>query len=255
MLPFIVVFCICTFFVIRHLPSFLTASTRSHLLHLRQLFSDEEHTILLLFPDKNLPCKTYYRGLINARPIRCNLRARDMCHYIHHDQSKTSLMKLLEALRAAIKVDICIYRFTLDKMADFLIDLSKLGTKVRIIADEENYDNTQIPKLQQANIEVRRKKTNSTSDDRRPLMHNKFVIIDKKTCFLGSFNWTVQAVTKNHEAIIKTSEPTIVEPLLIRFEEMWLSLAPLQQRVNENGLRRPPLQQHVNENGITFISY
>lgn len=171
---------------------------------------------------------SYYQTLIRGRSIRCF--KRKTCTYSHEDEPKTSLMRILDALSGAKRIDLCIFRFSLEPLADFLIEKHKLGTIIRVICDAGRFssEKDQIPKLIEAGIEVRERRRNQDDEgdplNRRPLMHNKFVLIDDKTCFLGSFNWTYSATLKNHETILRNSEPQIIRPLRRKFLEIWNSI-------------------------------
>lgn len=133
-------------------------------------------------------------------------------------------MKVMSTLGSAKQIDLCMYRFTLKQIADLLIKLKNRGTKIRIITDNarEHIDNNQIPRLRQSGIEVREKEPQEGMDDHsRPLMHNKFVIVNNKCCLLGSFNWTYAGVTRHHESVIKSYEPNVVRPLIEKFNQIW----------------------------------
>lgn len=119
------------------------------------------------------------------------------------------------------------YRFTLPQIGNLFENMKKNGTRIRIITDnaKDPVEGNQIPRLKAAGIEVREKENLGAIEDRsRPLMHNKFVIVDNKCCLLGSFNWTYAAVTKNQESVIKSHEKEIVGLLVRKFNQMWNDL-------------------------------
>lgn len=151
---------------------------------------------------------------------------------VHFGEEKTSLIKILESLTSARRIDLCMYLFTLSETAQFLIKLKRRGARVRVITDagRESMVNDQIPTLKAAGIEVREQPIDR-KENNRPLMHHKFVIIDDKICFMGSFNWTIQAVKKNYESVIKLYNPEIVKQFVREFNRLWNSLphqAPLR---------------------------
>lgn len=142
---------------------------------------------------------------------------------------KSSLIYILERLRGSKEIDLCMYRFTLQEASDVLIKLKNRGVAIRIITDKvtEDLKSDRIPVLQAAGIEVREMYHASHMTDReRPLMHNKFVIIDRKSCFSGSFNWTWKGLMKNEEMVIEIRGKTVVEPIVERFEKMWANYSP-----------------------------
>ena len=52
-------------------------------------------------------------------------------------------------------------------------------------------------------------------------MHHKFVIVDGYLLINGSFNWTRQAITGNHENILITDDSQLVRPYKQEFEKLW----------------------------------
>jgi phosphatidylserine/phosphatidylglycerophosphate/cardiolipin synthase-like enzyme len=123
---------------------------------------------------------------------------------------------------------LCMYRFTLSQIGDLFIRLKAEGTQIRIITDNarDSIDRNQIPRMRANGIKVRESQDLNIEDDHaRPLMHNKFVIIDNECCILGSFNWTFAGVTRNQESVIKSSDPNVVKPLVRAFNQMWNNLA------------------------------
>lgn len=182
---------------------------------------------VLFFPDDKMPCYSFYNYLNGKRSI-CR---RDNCQYAHYTgYNTTSLMEIFLTLkRATHAIDLCIFDFTQNNLADYLISASARGIRVRIITDAhfdrqqtgESSSNDQIPRLQKAGIPIKINKSNSKD---APLMHNKFVIIDRRYLLMGSFNWTHKAVLRNHEAIIRTELNEIVGQFSAKFDQMWRHL-------------------------------
>ena len=116
-----------------------------------------------------------------------------------------------------------------------LIRMQKRQTKIRIITDADRGKKDgknlkdQIPKLRKDGIEVRENshEISPSASDFTPKMHNKFVIIDKTCCILGSFNWTMSAVKGNHESVIVSYDREIVSPLVKKFNRLWPKMQPL----------------------------
>merc|ERR1719244_1359562 len=104
--------------------------------------------------------------------------------------SSSQMSQLLNLLtKAEHKLDICIFLFTSFEMA-------------------------QIARLRQCGAFV--KTMTSTG-----LMHHKFAMIDNNMLLNGSFNWTGQAVLKNNENIIVSSNTTLVSRFAGEFERLW----------------------------------
>lgn len=153
-----------------------------------------------------------------GRIVKC--RFRNDCKYAHYGD-ESSLMKVYLVLHEATKsIDLCMYLITQNALSDFLIHLKKYkGITVRIITDSAGDDefkiNNQASDLQKAGIIVKSNQSNGA------LMHNKFVIVDNKTVVFGSFNWTNNAILRNDEAIIVTSQKTIVSLFADKFQSLW----------------------------------
>lgn len=182
---------------------------------------------LLLFPDGRLPCDKFSDFLLYKEHCVCQPGS----DFVHTRDPETSLVRMLKGLNLAqFSIDICVYLFTLDEIAKFLVQLHQIfSITIRVICDagrvrEELNRSDKITSLRLAGIEVRERQFSPR--DFRPLMHHKFVIIDKRSCFLGSFNWTNQAVRFNNESVIKTDDPNVVCPLIEEFDRLWEEFRP-----------------------------
>ena len=103
-----------------------------------------------------------------------------------------------------------------------MIFLKEKGVTIKIITDKHTEDvrSDRIPLLSSKGIEVSEMHYAPHITDRdRPLMHNKFVIIDRKTCFSGSSNWTWKGLMKNEEMVIEIQGERVVKPIVERFEK------------------------------------
>lgn len=142
------------------------------------------------------------------------------------------------------------FRFTLDGVCRVLRQLKQREVRIRIIADKsvEENENSCIETLREAGIEVREMYYDpNQAENKRPLMHNKFVVVDRRVCLLGSFNWTWMALMKHEESVIQTDHELIVKPLVQRFDLLWARFSPAAnmralQSFNDRS-SRPPRQQ------------
>lgn len=174
---------------------------------------------VLFFPDSEFPCTK-----INMSSLRYPSDEGCMnpsCRRLHGRpyESPSSLIEFLKHLaRAKYSVDLCIYLFTQPILSNILKDLKELGVKIRIITDstEDEAFCSQLESLGKAGIEIKSNKKGVGA-----LMHHKFVIVDGKTLLSGSFNWTNKAVVSNYEAVIVTTDQSLVDPFKRQFEIMW----------------------------------
>lgn len=116
--------------------------------------------------------------------------------------------KLIEIIREAKKsIQIAMYMLTDKKIADELIAAHQRGVVISMILDESStsmYGKANV--LHDSGIPVHifdagEKKENSKFYG-PALMHHKFMIVDHKLVWTGSFNWTVSANRKNQENVL-----------------------------------------------------
>lgn len=97
-------------------------------------------------------------------------------------------------------------------LADVIIYKRKQGLKVVIVTDQnrEINENDQIARLKEAGISVMELRLGrSDAQNRRPLMHNKFVVIDSKVVIHGSLNWTQAGILYNQETVVISEDPAL----------------------------------------------
>ena len=123
---------------------------------------------------------------------------------------------LAEAIDSArYSVDVAIYRLDLWSIRDALIRAHKRGVEVRVITDSDHVDEAEILDLKAAGILV-------IDDQREPLMHHKFVVIDGIDVWTGSMNFTVSGAYKNNNNLIRIRSSRVGQDYTHEFEEMFL---------------------------------
>jgi len=170
--------------------------------------TSEKISDALFFPETNKkpPCKDFY--FYND----CQKRN---CTESHSKDS--SIGKLLNYIfRARDSIDVCQYAITSSFLADAILARHRLGVKVRIVTDHEgaNQASSQMNIFYNNGVQVRPHKGNG-------LMHNKYILIDKKIVISGSFNFTTQAITENYENLIVSDNIDAVGKYVCKFEELW----------------------------------
>ena len=108
--------------------------------------------------------------------------------------------QLISVIKSANKtLDIAVYSFTDQKIANAVIDDEKRGVAVRVITDKtessNSYQKQLLQTLKDAGIPV---KINKHSG----LMHLKVTIVDTTECTTGSFNYTKSAEQRNDEVFV-----------------------------------------------------
>jgi cardiolipin synthase A/B len=128
--------------------------------------------------------------------------------------------EILSLIRGAKEsIDVEMYLFSYDPLADELILAKKRGVEVRVILE---------PRLSGSNDNLDTVKTLRDSGvDARwatleyKLTHTKAMIIDKKKVLVGSTNWSSSALKKNREYSVLIEDERIVMEFFQNFEKDW----------------------------------
>jgi phosphatidylserine/phosphatidylglycerophosphate/cardiolipin synthase-like enzyme len=123
---------------------------------------------------------------------------------------------LLAALdEAQTSIDIAAYELDLPRLVDSLVLAKKRGVKVRLVMDSDNLEEAELDPLKRAKITI-------VGDERNGLMHNKFIIIDSKIVFTGSWNLTYNDTYRNNNNQIRFMLPELVSNYQKEFDEMFV---------------------------------
>jgi hypothetical protein len=125
-----------------------------------------------------------------------------------------------EINRAQSTIDIAIYSFTTDEIRDALIAARDRNVQIRILADTGQANNQgqggEIPTLQSLGFSVK-----LLAGLQNGIMHNKYMIIDGRLLFTGSYNWSVSAESYNFENAIFIQGSTVIQSYITDFNRMW----------------------------------
>lgn len=121
---------------------------------------------------------------------------------------------LAAAMDAAVEsIDVAAQEIDLWSIRDALISAHERGLKVRVVTESDYASNPEMQALALAGIQVR-------SDEREPLMHNKFVVIDGGEVWTGSMNLTVNGAYRNNNNLLRIQSVGLAERYTEEFEEM-----------------------------------
>ncbi len=126
--------------------------------------------------------------------------------------------ELIRHLDSAQKhLDIAVYSFTLDSVADAVIRAKARGVPVRVITDSVQAAGgySADEKLEAAGISLKR------VDLYRGSMHHKFAVIDSKTVGTGSYNYSQNATEYNNENLVFITNPAVAKAYADEFERIW----------------------------------
>lgn len=123
--------------------------------------------------------------------------------------------RLVEVLNGATaSIDMAIYDLDLDDVVAALVAAHRRGLRVRLVTDSDNLYLAELEPLKLAGVPLR-------GDDRNPIMHNKFVIVDGRRVWTGSFNFTRNGATRNDNNAILLDSPLLAANYQAEFDEMW----------------------------------
>jgi phosphatidylserine/phosphatidylglycerophosphate/cardiolipin synthase-like enzyme len=122
---------------------------------------------------------------------------------------------LAEAIdQARLSVDLAADSLNLWSVRDALLDAHRRGVAVRVVMESENLDSEEVQELIGGGVPL-------VDDRRQGLMHNKFVIIDRREVWSGSMNFTVSGAYRSDNNLIQIVSPALAENYLLEFEEMF----------------------------------
>lgn len=128
--------------------------------------------------------------------------------------------------KAQSSVDIAMYAFTDQYLAQQLKELAERGVRIRIYRDQQQYEEEQRNASKHAgdsttsmlsgeeNIQIRVK-------GRRELMHLKAFVVDGNLLRDGSANWSPSGEKRQDNNAHYTADPSQVEAFKREFEQMW----------------------------------
>ena len=129
-----------------------------------------------------------------------------------HGGIDAHLVALIDGARQS--VDVAAYELDLDTVADALLRALERGVPVRLVTDTDNLDEAAVLRLREGGIPV-------VADERGALMHNKFVVVDGRYVWTGSWNLTVNCTYRNNNNAVRIDSPALARNYATEFEEMF----------------------------------
>ncbi|MDO1447635.1 phospholipase D-like domain-containing protein [Rhodocytophaga aerolata] len=139
---------------------------------------------------------------------------------VYFSPGEQCLQAIITHLQQAIDtIDICVFTISDDRIASQILSCYHAGKRMRIITDNEKLHDmgSDIKQLAQAGIPI-------MVDRTRDHMHHKFAILDSQIVLTGSYNWTRSAASHNHENILVTNHPGVVQQFEQEFNKLWKQL-------------------------------
>ncbi|MGN6562391.1 MAG: phospholipase D-like domain-containing protein [Thermomicrobiales bacterium] len=106
----------------------------------------------------------------------------------HKGGLDTHLVQLMDT--AKVSLDVADYDFDLADVADAMVRAKKRGVTVRMVTDTDTLTNTKNKPVQDAFGKLKSAGIPIVDDQRKPIMHNKFTVVDHEWVETGSWNYT-----------------------------------------------------------------
>ena len=136
------------------------------------------------------------------------------------EDHKGSLDEKLTAFinTAQSSVNMAIYQLDLPNVTQALMDAKKRGATVRVVTDIDIYadpkENPSFKQVEKAGIKV-------VGGNPNAIMHNKFVVVDGKAVWMGSWNFTTNDTYRYNNNGIQIQSPELAKNYTVTFEKMF----------------------------------
>jgi len=129
-----------------------------------------------------------------------------------------SLNTVIKGINAAkTSIHVAAYSFTSKPIATALLNASKRGVKVQVVADQKSNSGKYSAVTYLANNGVAVK-----LDGNYPIFHHKFMVIDGINLETGSFNYSAAAADKNAENVLLLwNVPQIAQTYDKEWQRLW----------------------------------
>ena len=129
----------------------------------------------------------------------------------------SSLQLVLKSINSAKKsIHVAAYGFTSKPIAEALLNASKRGVEVKIVADEKSNSGKYSATRYLANNRIQVK-----LDGNYPIFHHKFMIIDGSTLETGSFNYSAAASRNAENVLVLWNAPSVANSYEQQWQKLW----------------------------------
>ena len=111
-------------------------------------------------------------------------------------------------------IELCVFELNLQSVVDALVKKHECGVDVRVIIDADYQGEKELSSLFTKGVPIK-------VDPRSAFMHNKFVVIDEKRIWTGSYNFTYNGTHKNDNNALLIDSELLAENYIAEFNEMW----------------------------------
>lgn len=117
--------------------------------------------------------------------------------------------------QAERSIDLCLFEFSLPRVAQALVEAHQRGVEVRMVYDNREEHQPALHTVKSAGIETR-------SDGRSAYMHNKFIIVDEARVWTGSTNVAPGGVYVGDNHTLTFESERLAAIYKVEFEEMFV---------------------------------
>jgi phosphatidylserine/phosphatidylglycerophosphate/cardiolipin synthase-like enzyme len=136
----------------------------------------------------------------------------------HHGGIDERLVAFINSAKQT--VDVADYDFDLQNVATALAQAAARGVRVRMVTDTDTLTNDDA-KIQKA-FDILKKAKIPIVDDQRPaIMHDKFVVVDGRAIWTGSWNFTEGDTYRLNNNAIQIASPELAQNYTTEFEQMF----------------------------------
>ncbi len=135
--------------------------------------------------------------------------------------SLTTVLKGIDSAQKSIHV--AAYSFTSKPIATALLNASKRGVTVKVIADQKSNLGrySAVTYLANNGVDVK-------LDGNYPIFHHKFMVIDGTSLETGSFNFSAAAANKNAEnVLLLLNVPQLAQTYDKEWQKLWNEAQPI----------------------------
>ena len=127
-----------------------------------------------------------------------------------------ALVEAIDQTRESL--DIAVFEMNSEPIYQAILDAHRRGVALRIVTDDDHglndSKNVALRQLQAAGIPL-------VDDGRSGLMHNKFMILDERTVWTGSWNYTVNGAYRNNNNALVIENEAAAAAYQAEFDEMF----------------------------------
>lgn len=138
----------------------------------------------------------------------------------HKGGMDEQLVKLMD--KATKTLDVADYDFDLENVADAMVRAKQRGVVVRMVTDSDTINNVKNKEIQAALDKLKKADIKFIGDERGPIMHNKFTVVDKQYISTGSWNYTDGDTYKLNNHMIIITNPQLAQNYTVEFEKMFV---------------------------------